>query len=155
MDNKKQKSALILASSYITGFEILKSAIVEHLENYFFDKKDYEKDVLVKGEKKFDSSCKWYLKKGIITENELNKLKAIKNYRNTLAHELVNIMFTPDEKINMEQLEELNFFIKKIDSFWGEMEGVDLKKDDFKSLRMIVMEFIIDTTIELNRKNYS
>jgi hypothetical protein len=154
INTDKHKFALILASSYITGFEILQNAIVEHLHGIFFDKVEYQKAVLKLDKKKFDASCEWYFKNKIVTENELKRLKEIRDYRNTLTHELINIMFSAKEKINLRKLEELNFFIKKIDLFWGKMEGLNPEKDDFKSGRMLVMDYLIEIATELNRKNY-
>lgn len=150
-NSSRHKIALIFASSYITGFEILKSAIVDHLQDYFFDKKD----LLEPDKKKFDASCKWYFKKKIITKNELKRLKEIRDYRNKLTHELINIMFLDEEGVNLENLEELNFYIKKITFFWAEMEYIDPEKDDFKSGQMLIMNYLIDIVIELNQKNYS
>ncbi|MGB3478134.1 MAG: hypothetical protein WBB67_03125, partial [bacterium] len=97
------RSNLIVASIYITAFEMLKDSIIDRIKNFFthgFNENgwivsnEYKKNVLSKDKSQLYASLLWLHEMSAINESDLEQFEAIKKRRNELAHEMSKLLQT-------------------------------------------------------------
>jgi hypothetical protein len=78
----------------------------------------YETEVLSLDKCKLIASTKWLIKSDALTENDLKKIRQIREHRNEIAHELQDIVFYHDRDIKIELIKPIRDLVFKIDSWW-------------------------------------
>ncbi len=119
---------LINASLYITGFEVLKDAIIDRIKSFYmigFDKSgniasdDYKREVLSRNKSKLYASLLWLQENQVIDNDELKKFNKIKDLRNQIAHELMDIVGSNIPEVDFKQkFTDLIYLLNKIEKWW-------------------------------------
>jgi hypothetical protein len=136
------KRNLLIASLFITSFEILRNTIIDKIKgflclnleinnnglNNFKISKEYKKQILERNipfvNKKnkdyhlFISSCLWLKDNNIINENDMDDLEKIRNHRNKIAHEPLKLLVDDNVNINLELLNKSKELLAKIEKRW-------------------------------------
>lgn len=157
------KRNLLLASLYITGYEILKHSIIEDVKTFFSVGYDpnkgnilspqYQTEVLSLDSKSvFRASCLWLAKMEAITDDDIEQIDIIRKHRNKIGHELPLILTDKNYDIDISLLRKMKYYIRTINSFWGKVElsinpDIDLNDVDFLEIRSgrdILFEHLIN-----------
>ena len=95
------RPALIIASLYITGFELLKDTIVDRPKGFFTNgfgpdglhlDPAYQTDVLSKNKSVLYASLEWLKGMGTIDDSDLAMFERVKAARNTTAHQIHKLL---------------------------------------------------------------
>jgi hypothetical protein len=201
MDSKKVftpdilRTNLLLSSLYITSFEILKTAIVEGLKDFFISQEpppddnlkerlrsidpslvehfrdsyqeevnEYEKEVGIKLDDRdklgLMPSCKWLQRQNVLSEDEVDDIRKIRDHRNEIAHELPELLIGEGFDIQVEHFQKIRSLIHKIDVFWArsdvffdinsldEVDVQDVPDDQIVSGRDAILSLITDTVVD-------
>lgn len=131
------RSFLITASLYITAFELLKNSINKRIEDFFMvgaksrnhdRQKEYDEEMRPyrdkhkdKKDKKTYASLDWLVDMGAISEEDIKKYDDVRNFRNEVAHEMLNLMSVK----TAENLDKMNHhfitmleLLRKIETYW-------------------------------------
>lgn len=134
------KRNLLVASLFITSFEMLKSSIQDRIKFFLSDvayngecemidviSDDYRREILDRVipniNKKnhnhlFYSSCLWLKDMNAITQNDIDELQKIRKERNTIAHEPLKLLIDDNININIELLKKSQELLSKIEKWW-------------------------------------
>ena len=113
---------------YITAFELLKDSIISHPKTLFTNgfnsdgliiDKNYQKKVLSRNKSPLYASLDWFKEMETITDHDIVIFNKLKEYRNTLSHELANSIFQGiDEDKYYELFTEMIDLFERIDKWW-------------------------------------
>ena len=118
---------LITASLYITAFEMLKESIIGRIRDFYcigFSPNEleysskYKDEVLSLNTSPLYASLKWLIGSEAIHEEDLSTFEKLKNLRNTLAHELPEVVFTGKNLSVTEHMKILMDLLRKIEVWW-------------------------------------
>lgn len=145
LNPERLRIKLLIASLYLTAYELLANSIIKKIENFFvplpsnlplakpFEKENhqlrqmmldkYKNELNVKYSAhenfKFKPSCKWLQKNGVITEEEFDEIISFRDQRNYLAHNLLEVILDESDKfIAVEDFVKMKNILKKIQLFW-------------------------------------
>jgi len=113
------------AGLYLVTFEILKLQVVTETMSFFGaesdDRTNYKREVLSLAPQKspFEGSVRWLEKVGAVSSEEGEALIVIRNHRNEIAHELPNLLLSPDHKFSYENLHRCRELTNKLARWWG------------------------------------
>ncbi|MBK9106384.1 MAG: hypothetical protein IPL92_17930 [Saprospiraceae bacterium] len=127
LNPKIVKQNLIIASIYISAFELFKDTIVDRIREFYshgFDdmglilSDDYKLKVLSKNKSPIYGSLYWLQEMDAIDKNDINIFEASKNLRNSLVHKFHKIHSEglPDGVI--ECFQNLVSLFGKIEKWW-------------------------------------
>ena len=122
---------MLLASLYLTSFEILKSSIVDQVHDYYqigfhkdrgkiYDPK-YTMEVLSltrDGKDKLIASARWLVGMEALIETDVENITDIRKHRNEIAHELHEILFYHDRNVKVELIKTIRNLVYKVDGWW-------------------------------------
>ena len=148
--------------------EMLKSLqkeLVERFkESYQRDVDEYEKEVGISIDDRdrlgLIPSCKWLQRQDVLSETEINEIKAMRDHRNEIAHELPKILIGKGFDIELEHFQRMRALIHKIDAFWlrndllldantlDEVDIQDITDDGIVSGRDSMLALITSTVVE-------
>lgn len=168
------KRNLLVASLFVTSFEMLKTSIQDRIKAFLcFDSKfndegeleyeisdDYKEQVLEKVISKIDrqkfrdyhlfySSCLWLKENKIIDETDINELEKIRKHRNLIAHNPLKLLIDNDTNINVELLKKSQELLTKIEKWWIVEYEIPINPD-FDEEEIDVNEVGSGTTIFLD-----
>ena len=176
MYNQKQiRPFLITASLYITAFELLKDSIAKRIENFFLvgtkcrnhnKQKEYDEEMLPyrekykdKKDKKTYASLDWLVDVGAISEVDIEKYDEVRNFRNEIAHEMLNLMSVKTvenlEKMNQHFITMLEL-LRKIETFWilnveipcnPDFDGKNISAKDVVPGPIMAMEMLMNEAL--------
>jgi len=125
------KSNLVRASLYLFSYELLKNSIVDKTkdcfmtgfdENGFIYSKDYNEKVAnrkTEGKQNiFLSSLHWLEEIGAITKDDISEISAIREMRNTVAHQIDKILVDSDFNLDTDKEKKMFDYIEKIERWW-------------------------------------
>ena len=136
------KKNLVVASLFVTAFEMLRSSIEEKIKGLLcevtgFDKKGgiatkvtpayreaiLDREIAEVTNKKSDfqvfyASCLWFQDMEAITEDDVTDLQAIRQHRNLIAHHPVRLLIDDAVDVNLELLKKAHHLLSKIDKWW-------------------------------------
>ena len=132
---------LILASLYLTAFEVLRNSIIGHIKDFFVIlligenaeqirarmldqyKQEVGESFDAKENYQLIPSCKWLQKNGVLSEGEIEEIKEIREYRHRLAHDLPELILSEDAQIvNLERFRRISReILRKVELFWIRM----------------------------------
>jgi hypothetical protein len=146
------KSNLVLSSLYLAAYEILKSAIVDNVRDFFaldYDAdgkpvldKQYRDEVSRLHRDLLQASCLWLEKAGAITSDEVEQIGRIRRHRNEVAHELPQLLSERDRNLNLDYFLRLRELLEKIGIWWirnfetpinPELDNVEIDDKDYPS----------------------
>jgi hypothetical protein len=127
LNPEELRSNLIRASIYLTAYEFLHQALIEHLEGFFADGlnadgpilgENYRTKVLSLHKMVFLASAIWFRDAGALTEQDLERIKEIREHRNFVAHHIPDILGSVDADVRLDLLDTIAEIVRKIDVWW-------------------------------------
>lgn len=173
LDPERLRINLLLVSLYLTAFEVLANSIVQRIEDFFIPsylkeyddtqqlqarKDDYEREVgkkfSVSPNYKFEPSCRWLRKNGVLSDDEVIEIIEIRNHRHDLAHNLPSLILSDvDLVVNLKQFTRIKELVKKVQLFWIRMDmdiqgiGEDVSDEDISG-GWDTLDLIISTVLD-------
>lgn len=127
LDRQTLRTNLLLASLYLTAYELLYGTVVDRIRCFFIpgfvdgvdDPILQEKYLEVKRLNKnlLLASCQWLEQNGAISVDDITVVKRIRYHRNELAHELPNLLSNVDREISFEYLQQTRRLLRKIETW--------------------------------------
>jgi hypothetical protein len=107
--------------------------------------------VLARHESVFEASLLWLIEAGALTEPQAATIRALRVYRNAIAHELPNMLLEPGHDVDLARIREMRDIIAALGRFWvrididcdPQFDGQVIDDADIKSGVMVVMEMLI------------
>lgn len=174
-NQKDLRPFLITASLYITAFELLKDSITKRIEDFFLvgtkcrnhdRQKEYDEEMRPykdkhkdKKDKKAYASLDWLVDMGAISETDINKYDDVRNFRNKIAHELLDLMSVKTaenlEKMNQHFTTMLEL-LRKIETYWilnvdipcnPDFDGKEISVKDVFPGPVVAMEMLMNEAL--------
>src|SRR5687768_12192121 len=110
------RANLVRAGLYLAGWEMLKTEVQDKVkafyligfdENGFTYSDDYEKRVLARHKSRFLASVLWLVEAGALTEADADQLRALREYRNEVAHELPKMLVEVGHDIDVDRIRQI------------------------------------------------
>lgn len=130
------KGNMIVASLYITAFELLKQSIIDRIKEFYtfgFDQngpivdEKHINEVLNKKKGPLYSSLSWLKDHNVIDEDDLNNFEGIKRLRNKMAHELMSFLGGNEQPDLAKNFNNMVNILHKIETWW--MVNVEIPTD--------------------------
>lgn len=127
LDPDAVRPSLLLATMFITTFEILKNSVVDHIRNFYADGWDengpiigseYQNKVTSRNKSVLYASLEWLQENEAIGNRDIEKFEKLKKTRNLLAHQLFEVVTGQIESQHETQFEELVELLRKIEIWW-------------------------------------
>lgn len=179
-DPERLRTNLLLTSLYLTAFEVLMNSIIQHIDDFFVPltkdflgpphlKKQhqrtrakmtvkYKQEIGVKFSTppnfKLVPSCQWLQKNGVLSAEEIEEIKKIRDHRHNLAHKLQELIFSDIElMVNLEYFMRMRELVRKIQLFWiridMDIQGIDEDiSDEDLSGGWSVLDLLISTMLD-------
>jgi len=137
------KSNLIIASLFVTSFEMLKTSIQDRIKSFLclnatLNKQvemeheistEYKTNVLERAIPSIDrrksrdyhlfySSCLWLKDNNVINQNDIVDIEQIRKHRNLIAHNPVKLLVDDNTNINIALLKKSQTLLSKIEKWW-------------------------------------
>jgi len=121
------RSNLVRASVFLTAYEFLSQALIEHLEGFFADDFDangpivgeeYRSKVLSLHKMPFFASAIWFRDSGALTDRDLDNIREIREHRNFVAHNIPVILGSVESDVRPDLLRAIAEIVGKIDIWW-------------------------------------
>lgn len=132
LDKKIVKARLVDSSLYLMAFHLLKSSIVEGVRDFFVNghdgkdftiSPDYKNKVLARSKYKFEASLVFLLECEAITEQDIDEIHLLRDYRNKLAHDIPSSIYQKEHYVDPDKIVRAGYFLNKVDNFWGCIEA--------------------------------
>jgi hypothetical protein len=136
LDPSVLRSNLIVASIYITAFEVLKNTIVGRIRRFFtrgFDQNgpvlspQYQSDVLSKNPSPVYASLEWLRRSGAIDDDDIAMFEHAKKCRNDVAHDITVMLADGLPADVAARFPEIVSLVDKIERWW--IVNVDMALD--------------------------
>ena len=166
LDPEVLRPRIIRAAILITGFEVLKDAIIGHVKDFYlegFDEKgyitapEYKRDVLSRNRSPLYASLDWFKELGAINDEDLSGFERVKECRNHLAHSLPQILFKEGLPLDYDECFNLMFtLLDKIESWWitnveipinHDLAGEIIDERDVTSGRIIGLQLLFQIAL--------
>lgn len=124
------KTNLILASLYLTAYEILRESICDRIKDFFSNPTktstgweflpaaEYKNEVLNAHKDLICASCLWLKKMSVLCEDDIKAIEAIRNHRNEIAHELPKLLSNKKSDIDTDKFLKMRELLFKIERWW-------------------------------------
>jgi hypothetical protein len=156
------KTNLMFVATFLAAYEMLKNdCLVERVRSFYthgFDENglrispDYQTRVRDRDKSLMKASALWFEDLGAITQDDLNLLDRLREYRNEIAHNLTKIILSSEGEFKIDLFSSMLLLIKKIDIYWirnVEMDcdenliGREISDDEISSGNMIVLHLLM------------
>ncbi|MHC8387267.1 hypothetical protein ACYZTM_04255 [Pseudomonas sp. MDT2-39-1] len=153
---------LVSTSLYITAFEMLKESIVGRLKDFYCigftedgitTSPDYELKVLSLNKSPLYASLRWLADAEAIDQKDVDVFDQLKQLRNSLAHELPEIVLTGKDVALMEKMQDVMTLMRKIEVWWvvnveistnPDFDGTDINPDEITPGPILMMQIIFE-----------
>lgn len=144
------RTKLIVASLFITAFEILKGCIIGHIRDFFTNgfnenglivNEKYKIEVLNRNKSQLYASLAWLKDMNVINSDDIEKFDKIKQCRNELAHEMTKFITKRPKNDPLPLFSEIIDLLHKIEKWW--ILNVEIPTDPDLNDREINEEGII------------
>lgn len=156
---------LLLASLYLSAYEILKSTLIQRPQEFFTrtfkDGKrilDAEYEVVEKLHKSpLQASCLWFKDLGAITDQDIDKVHEFREHRNQLAHDLLPFLGDVDQEINLQHLRAIYDLLKKVDTWWvkeielpcnPDYDEIEVSDEDIIPGSVLLISLLLQTALQ-------
>jgi len=154
---------LIRASIYLSAYEFLHQALTEHLEGFFADGfdangpilgEDYRSKVLSLHQMPFFASAIWFRDSGALSDQDLDRIREIREHRNFVAHHIPEVLSNVDAGVRPDLLDAIAEIVRKIDVWWireieiptnpdfDTMSENDIDTNGIFSIRMAILDLL-------------
>lgn len=166
-DAETLQTNLLLASLYLTAYELLKTALVDRPRSFFTlglidedeksvfskeynDVKRLHKDPLM-------AACLWLNQLEALSDENISEIRLIRQHRNQIAHELPNFLFDPELEINVGHLLSIRCLLRKVGIWWArnvdmltnpEFDNAEVSDEDIHPLNVLLLDEIIRLALE-------
>ncbi len=155
------RSTLLRAAALLTGWELIRSEVVDKVQDFFtfgfnesgpvVDRQQYHKRVVSRGPHLFDASVEWLVEVKALTTDQAGRLKDLRDYRNSVAHELATFLIDPDRDVDLAKLDAMRDVVASLGRFWGQVEvdtnpdfdGKDIDPQDIMSGSLLLFDFVL------------
>ena len=113
LNPEELRSNLVRASIYLTAYEFLHQALIEHLDGFFSEGFDangpiladsYRSKVLSLHEMPFFASAIWFRNSGALADGDLERIREIREHRNFVAHHIPEIIGSAESHVRSDLL---------------------------------------------------
>lgn len=121
------RTNLIVASLFITAFEMLKDSIIGRIRDFFtngFDENgwivndDYKSKVLSLNKSPLYASLEWLKGMDVIDNDDIEEFDRIRNCRNEIAHEIANFISKGPNIDPLPLFPKMTDLLHKIEKWW-------------------------------------
>lgn len=165
------RTNLIVASLFITAFEMLKDSIIGRIRYFFtngFDENGwiidnkYKTEVLSKNKSPLYASLAWLKDMNVIDDNDIETFNKVKDCRNELAHEIVNFISKGPKNNPLPLFSKMIDFLHKIEKWWilnveiptnPDLDGVEISEEGIVPGQIMTLRLLLD--IALGAENES
>ena len=126
------RPTLMLASIYISTFEILKDSIISRIKDFYwtgFDENgeiidpNYKTEVLARNNSPLYASLAWLKESEAIDDSDIEKFNLIKKQRNDIAHQMFRMLSNGLPLEFTERFNEMVALLNKIEKWWIAIEA--------------------------------
>lgn len=126
LNPKSVRSNVILLSFYIACYELFKKSVQEHFDMFFHSDMQDSKYIMPEESKKrkrqnrsnFFAALSWLQEMHAIDDLDIDAISQLREYRNSIAHEFINLAFKSSSDELLGNFEHLIFILKKIEKWW-------------------------------------
>jgi len=133
LSGSTMRNALTRAGALLTGYELVKTSIVDDVRAFFtlgFDtshlQERYESEVLALDAKRgggkpnaLIASLAWLQQEGALSTSQVETFESVRIHRNEIAHELARFLIDPQHDVRDDLLVQLYEIMLALDRFWG------------------------------------
>ena len=121
------RTNLIVASLFITAFEMLKDSIIGRIREFFTDgfnengwivNENYKTKVLSLNRSPLYASLEWLKGMNVIDDQDIEEFNKIKNCRNEIAHEIANFISKGPKIDPLPLFSNMIELLHKIEKWW-------------------------------------
>lgn len=161
-DREQLVSELFATSLFVLVWELLCDSVIEQVESFFligFDKdgltysSNYKEEVLSRHRSRLEASMLWLRDMGAISDDDIDSVGTLREYRNQVVHELPERLFSEKPAVDVHMAGLAMEMLRKIDTWFireveiptnpdVDPENVDL--DGVASGRMIVLQLMFE-----------
>ena len=166
------RTNLIVASIYITAFEMLKDSIIDRIKDFYSSGYDMEKGLIIDDKYKTEvlkrdksplyASLYWLKENNVIDDKDIEQFNKIKECRNELAHDIVNFISTGIKNDPMPLFNIMVDLLQKIEKWWiinveiaTDLDYADKKIDEDGIIPGAIMSLRLLTDIALGAEEES
>lgn len=162
------KNNLLLASLYLSAYELLKASIIENISDFFST--DYVDGKIVPNKQYYDevtktnkdllrASCLWLAKVGAIAIDEVEEIHQIRRHRNEIAHELPKLLGDSELNLNIDYFIRIRELLGKIELWWiknfeipinSSFDGIEIADSEIHPGRVIMLDYVISVVLADN-----
>jgi hypothetical protein len=158
------RTNLIRAGLVLTAWELVENQVTGQTRHYFtfgftwngswMDSSTYHANVLPRAKKDhtFDASLSWLVEAGAVDEDQEKTLRAFRDYRNKIGHEMPRLLLEDGEDIDMGRIVEIQEILMELGRFWISIdcrENPDILpaggERHIHSGVELVMDYLVDT----------
>jgi hypothetical protein len=127
LNPEELRANLVRASIFLTAYEFMSQALIEHLEGFFSDGFDangpvlgdsYRSKVLSLHSMPFFASAIWFRDSGALDDEDLDRVREIREHRNFVAHHVPEILGSIESEVRSDLLHSIAEIVRKIDLWW-------------------------------------
>lgn len=161
LEPEQVKRSLTRVGLFVVGYELLKNQIVDAARGFFiigFDEHGlttdpaYETNVRSRHKKEFEACLLWLVHMEALTEAQAERVRAIRDHRNELAHELPRYVTNPGTEVDFDLLREMRDIIAHLGRYWGSREvsidpqcdGTNVDAASIVSGTTLLLDLLID-----------
>jgi hypothetical protein len=127
------RTNLIRSGLFLAAWELLKGQVQGHVRSFFVSvlngvTTDYEKHVLARHKSVFEASLLWLIEVDAFTVAQAESVRALRKYRNEIAHEIPKMLIDPDHDVDIGRIHEMRTLIDILGRFWVRTD-IDINPD--------------------------
>lgn len=157
---------LIASSLFLSGYEILRSSIIDHIRDFFCDNfslgepstsKEYQEACLSLDKSPLRASLLWLKQMDIVNDEDLEFVDKLRSHRNEIAHKLPRVLETHHADVNIQLLQGIYLLVSKIDRWWirevemsvnPDFDNVEVAEEEITSGNMILIQVMHSVAME-------
>jgi hypothetical protein len=161
LEPKEIRAILSFAGLLLVVYEMVKQAVVRDVRGFyltgfdetgmFYDEDGYSREVRSLDKSPFRASAKWLVKRGAITDEQVDVLERLYVHRKDIAHELPKYLVDPEFFPDIHLFIEAAHVLIEIRKFWTQVEidiGTfeahgDVAVDDVQPLSIELLKMFI------------
>lgn len=148
---KNLKKRLMFLGLFLMAFELFKDSVVAHIRDFLVGaelrgkdidprvmaefrarKKEYLDDVVCLDSDLLIASCLWHVKRDVLTQQDVEVVRSLRNFRNRIGHEAGHLLLDVPEELDFSKFKRLEDILQRVDNWWGRIEvetGLSLEED--------------------------
>ena len=162
LKDKLAKSGLVLLA-----YELLKKSLIERPKGFYSTNgtspdREYVEQVLSGDPNPLIATCMWFQKLGAITEEDLEAIRKLRDHRNYIAHQSVNVLLDGSVQIELTIVLDVLRLLSEVDQWWiseieipsdSNFDGKEVQPWEIRSASMDLLYYLI--TLVHNENHYT